>query len=107
MGAAIVTVDWSITIGNLLTMFMVLIAGLVAFFNMRTDVRLLAAAMDRVKSRLEDFKDVMTRLVEQNQRIDHLERLVDEMRSGQGFKFDLVENMLSRHRVEPNKRGKE
>jgi len=87
-----IVIEWSISIGNLLQIAAFLIAGVGAFFALRTDIKVLKHDMEKIQrdqvmigEAMKQMTNVLTTLAVQQVRLDRAEMTIDEMRHGQGF----------------------
>lgn len=96
-------VEWTITVGNLLTIFGVFFTAFAAFFAMRADLRVLKAEVHALSMAVDKISDILITLARQHERIDNLSHRVEELRNGKGFIFDIGETLAHRQ-VQPNAR---
>lgn len=102
----------TITLGNILLGLGVLVGGLATFFAMRSrldvlDVHLsgLNARLMGVDKRLDLLSNVLTDIAVQDKRLDMIESMIEDMRHGRGFTFELGnQRSWARGPVEPSKR---
>lgn len=85
-------IDWSVSVGNLLQMLVIVIGGISVFFTLRADVRIMRHDMNNMKERQdalnEAFKqlgNILTQVAVQDQRLVQMKNEIDELRHGQGF----------------------
>jgi hypothetical protein len=85
-------IDWTISIGNIITMALAAIGAIGAFYALRTDIRILRHDLKNVQLRqdvlgetLNNVSATLTTVAVQDERITQLSKTVDEMRHGQGF----------------------
>lgn len=89
-----VTFEPSIKVGDLITLVGFLVGGLGFVYSMRGEIRMLAATVKAqgkaVEAQNEDIKDLKTIVAAQalhSQRMDFLDRQVEDLRNGVGFKI--------------------
>jgi prefoldin subunit 5 len=85
-------IDWTVNVGNLLQIAVVVGGGMWVFQSLRADVRIVKSEIDNLTKRQdqlgEAFKqlgDILRQVAVQDQRIGQLDKIVDELRHGQGF----------------------
>ena len=85
-------IDWTVNVGNLLQIAVVVGGGMWVFQSLRADVRIVKTEIDNLTKRQdqlgEAFKqlgDILRQVAVQDQRIVQLDKIVDELRHGQGF----------------------
>jgi prefoldin subunit 5 len=85
-------IDWTVNVGNLLQIAVVVGGGMWVFQSLRADVRIVKTEIDNLTKRQdqlgEAFKqlgDILRQVAVQDQRIAQLDKVVDELRHGQGF----------------------
>jgi hypothetical protein len=77
--------DPSIRVGDLLTAGFFVVGGLGFLWSMRGDMKLLSRDLQAQGKKLEKLETVITAQALQHQRIDYIERRVDDMQHGRGF----------------------
>lgn len=84
--------EWNIRLGDLITVGGFIIAGLTAWFSMKGDVRVLKHDFNSMKTAVETMAasikvigEMTLQMTKQEQRIQFMERQVDELRRGIGF----------------------
>lgn len=92
-------IDWTVNVGNLLQIVVIIGGGMWIFMSLRADVRVVRHDMNNLKERQAVLNEAFTqlssilqkvavqdeRIGQQGSRIDRLESTVDELRHGQGF----------------------
>ncbi len=85
-------IDWTISIGNIITMALAAIGAIGAFYALRADIRILRHDMKNVQTRqealgetMESISSTLTTVAVQNERLNQLSKTIEEMRHGQGF----------------------
>jgi hypothetical protein len=85
-------IDWTISVSGLIQVAALLVAGLGAFFTLRADIRVINSEMTHMKDDqhamgevIKQQTNVLSTLAAQQVRLDRAEKLIDEMRHGQGF----------------------
>lgn len=86
------TVDWTISLGNILQIVSVLGGGLLVLVAIRMDVQNLKSDVTSIKAELKKIAEVMVitarqdeRLKSQDERIKSVERGLEDLRHGKGF----------------------
>lgn len=85
-------IDWTVNVGNLIQIVVVIGGGMWIFMSLRADVRIVRHDMANMKQRQDDLNEAFTQLgtilkqvAVQDQRLNQIEKTVDELRHGQGF----------------------
>ena len=85
-------IDWSISVGSLLNLGVFLLGVVVFFANIKNDIKGLRNAIEAVETKQETLNEavkqlgtILTSVAVQDQRIHHVERMIDELRHGVGF----------------------
>lgn len=85
-------IDWSISLGNILTILSVIGSVITLVYSMKNDISILKRDIDYLqdshKALTEAFNQlgrVLTQVAVQDQRINMLEKRVDEIAHGKGF----------------------
>ena len=85
-------IDWSVSVGNLLQMLVIVVGGLSVFFSLRADVRVMRHDMSNLKERQEALSEafkqlgnILTQVAVQDQRLVQMKNEIDELRHGRGF----------------------
>jgi len=85
-------IDWTVSVGSLLQIGAFLIAGIGAFFALRTDIRILRHDMKNIQQEqiafsenMQQLTTVLSTLAVQGSRLDRAEEMIKELRHGQGF----------------------
>ena len=79
--------DLTVKLGDLLTMGGFLVGGMGAFFIVRGDLRMLTRTVELQGEELKEMKEVVRTQVTQNQRMDFLDKQIEDLRNGVGFKI--------------------
>lgn len=79
--------DLTIKLGDLLTLGGFLAGGLGAFFVLRGDLRMLTSTVKLQGKELEEMKEVVKQQAEQNSRLNFMDRQIEDLRNGVGFKI--------------------
>lgn len=79
------SVDYTITIGNIIEIAAFLGGGLFAFFTMRADINVIRNDVGYLQRSFERLSAILTQVAVQDARISMIEKDVDEMRHGQGY----------------------
>ena len=80
-----ITVDYSITIGNVIEIASIILGGLYALATIKSNVGLLKTEVGEMQVEIKKISDVLINQADQNRRIIHLEEDVRELRHGRGF----------------------
>lgn len=106
-----ITMDWTITFGNLITVVGMVFSGLFVFFMMRADILLLSTQVKLIneqisvmQTELKNMVNILTLLARQDERIKNLETTVIDLKHGKGFTFELSSPMSSPYFVEGKKK---
>ena len=91
------TIDPSIRIGDMLVLLFFLIGGLGFAWSMRGDLKMLARDMQLQSKKIEKLETVITAQAVQTQRIDDLDRRIEELRHGRGFIERDIDGLYTRH----------
>lgn len=85
-------IDWTVNVGNIIQIVVVIGGGMWIFMSLRADVRVVRHDMNNMKQRQEDlgeaFKqlgDILKQVAVQDERINQMNRTIDELRHGQGY----------------------
>ena len=85
-------IDWTLNVGSIIQLAVLVVGGVAAFFAVRTDVRVIRHDVGNLKQRQDDLNEaftqlgtILTRVAVQDERLVSIERRVDELRHGQGF----------------------
>ena len=85
-------IDWTVSVGNLLQIMVIVGGGLWAFLSMRADVRVVKHDISNMKQRQDDLGEAFKQLGEilkqvavQDNRLDRVEKDLDGFRRGEGF----------------------
>jgi archaellum component FlaC len=79
------TIDYTITVGNIIEIGSIVIGGLYALATIKNNVGLLKTEVGKMQSEIEKISEVLINQADQNRRIIHLEEDVRELRHGRGF----------------------
>jgi hypothetical protein len=79
--------DLTVKLGDLLTLAGFLVGGMGAFFVVRGDLRMLTRTVKLQGEELREMKEVVKIQATQNQRMDFLDRQLEDLRNGIGFKI--------------------
>lgn len=85
-------IDWSVSVGNLLQILVIVTGGVSVFFTLRSDVRVIRHDMQNMKERQdalnEAFKQlgtILTQVAIQDQRLVQMADEIKELKHGRGF----------------------
>lgn len=86
------SIDYTISLGNLIEICGLIGAGLTMFFTMRSDINVLRISFRGLEekqqllhSSFERLSAILTQVAVQDTRITMIERSIDELRHGQGY----------------------
>ena len=86
------SIDWSISLGNILTIVSVIGSVITLVYSMKNDISILKRDIDYLqdshKALTEAFNQlgkILTQVAVQDQRLNMLEKRVDEIAHGKGF----------------------
>jgi hypothetical protein len=89
MGAAVmVTFDATINLGHVITFFGFIIGGLAVVWALKYDVRYLSNRLVSVETKLEKFGAALTALAVQEERMNSIDRRLNDLQHGRGFVLD-------------------
>lgn len=84
--------DWTINIGHVSSVIVFLVAGTLVYAQLRSDLRALKLNMEFLQKRQESMSEafsqlgsILTQVAVQDNRLQMMEKSVDELRHGQGF----------------------
>lgn len=84
--------DWTISVGNLINVVVLVTGALMFFVNIKSDIKNIKYKVHQLTSEqqamTEAFKQlgaILTQVAVQDTRIQHVEKQIDELRHGQGF----------------------
>ncbi len=80
-----IQVEMTISLGNLLTILAFLIGGVGFVYTIRSDVRAQGDRLDAVEHELQKLSDILIALGRQDERLNAMDRRIDDMRRGEGF----------------------
>jgi hypothetical protein len=85
-------IDWTINLGHILTIIVLVTGGAGVFYALRTDVVVIKNDMSALKSRQDalgeaftQLGNILTKVAVQDERLNQMSKTIDEMRHGQGF----------------------
>ena len=79
------TIEPTIRVGDIATLIAFLIGGLGFVWSMRGDLKMLARDIEVQGQKIDKLEAVITAQAVQGQRLDDLDRRIEEMRHGHGF----------------------
>jgi hypothetical protein len=80
-----ITIDYTITAGNIVEIGSILIGGLYALATIKSNVGLLKTEVGEMQNEIRKITDILINQADQNRRIIHLEDDLRELRHGRGF----------------------
>lgn len=90
-------IDPSIRIGDLVTLGAFLIGGLGFMWGMRGDLKMLSRDVQAQGKKLEKLEAVIVEQARNSQRVDDLDRRLEELRHGRGFIARDIDGLYARH----------
>lgn len=85
-------IEWSVRLGDILTIAAFLGGGLAAYYQLKTDVNVLKhdfssmkTSVDLLSTAMKGFSEIITKIAVQENRMDNIEKRLDELRHGEGF----------------------
>lgn len=79
------SIDPSIRAGDIITLLVLGIGGLGFLWSMRGELKMLAKDVRTHSQKIESLQIVITTLAVQNQRMNDLDRRIEDLRHGRGF----------------------
>lgn len=80
-----ITIDYTITAGNIIEIGSILTGGLYALATIKSNVGLLKTEVGEMQNEIKKITDILINQADQNRRIIHLEDDLRELRHGRGF----------------------
>lgn len=80
-----ITIDYTISIGNVIEIGSILLGGLYALATIKSNVGLLKTEVGEMQTEIKKITDILINQADQNRRIIHLEDDLRELRHGKGF----------------------
>jgi len=85
-------IDWSVSVGNIINMMLLIVGALMFFLNLKNEIRSLRFGLKQVEVKQEALSDafkqlgvILTQVAVQDTRLQMIEKSVDELRHGQGY----------------------
>lgn len=85
-------IDWTISVGNLIQIGVILGGIMTMYYTLRSDVRVLRHDLRYIEHKVETLSEaftqlgrILTQVAVQDTRLSMIEKNVDELRHGQGF----------------------
>ena len=92
MGNILPMIDWTINVGNLITIFTIVGGGIFALSNMqssiislREDVLHIEKRQDSLNEAFNQLGKILTQVAVQDSRLNMVEKNIDELRHGRGY----------------------
>jgi len=92
MGNILPMIDWTINVGNLITILTIVGGGIFALSNMqnsiislREDILHIEKRQDSLSEAFNQLGKILTQVAVQDSRLNMIEKNVDELRHGKGF----------------------
>jgi hypothetical protein len=79
------TIDYTITIGNLIEIASIIGGGFLVMITLRNDVGNMKTEMQGIQSEVRKIGEVLITQADQNRRLLHLEEELRDLRHGRGF----------------------
>lgn len=80
-----ITIDYTISIGNIVEISGILMGGLYALATIKSNVGMLKTEVGEMQNEIKKITDILINQADQNRRIIHLEDDLRELRHGKGF----------------------
>src|SRR5882757_3114082 len=91
------SIDPSIRLGDLITLAIAIIGGLAFLWSLRGDMRMISRDVQSQGKKLEKLEAIVTIQAVQTERLDGLERRIEELRHGRGWVTEDVSGLYTRH----------
>lgn len=78
-------INWTISLGTIVEVIVVLGGGAVFVATMKERINKMDAKIGALETRLGGLTDVLMKIALQEQRMQQFEKMIDELRHGQGF----------------------
>lgn len=85
-------IDWSISVGSMIQMVLIIGGGMWVFQALRADVKIIRHDMATMKQRQDDLGEaftqlgtILTQVAVQDERLNQMAKTIDELRHGQGY----------------------
>lgn len=85
-------VDWTINLGHILTTVGMLAAAVSVFFSLKQEIKMIQSELSHVKEAQKSLSEafvqlgkILTQVAVQDNRLNMVEKSVDELRHGRGF----------------------
>lgn len=79
------TIEYTIKVGDILTLVGFIVGGLGFVYSMRGDLKMLARDVQAQGKKIEKLESVITAQAVQTQRLDDLDRRIEDLRHGRGY----------------------
>lgn len=87
-----VSIDWSISVGNILTVLLLGVGAIKAYYRLQGDIRMLKhdfrnleQAQAGMTEALGTLVSAVTQIAVQQSRLDHIEQDLSDLKRGEGF----------------------
>lgn len=85
-------IDWSVNVGNILQIFAIIAGGIAVFVRISSDVRVIRHDIIALKEKQTTLNEafvqlglILTQVAVQDNRLQMMEKNIDELRHGQGY----------------------
>lgn len=85
-------IDWSISVGNLLTILSMAVISIGVIWGMRSDIRAISQDIKYIQEKQQTLNEaftqlgnILTKVAVQDTRLAMIEKNIDELRHGDGF----------------------
>lgn len=92
-----VQIDWTVSVGNMLTVVILGFGAITAFFRVQGDIRVIVQELESLdkhqvalESSINQMTQIMSQVAVQSNRIDHLEEDLRELKHGEGFVLPML-----------------
>jgi cupin superfamily acireductone dioxygenase involved in methionine salvage len=91
------TIDPSVRIGDLITLVVISVGGLGFLWSLRGDLKMLARDVKMQGVKIEKLEAIIVKQAAQDERLNALDRRIDELRHWRGFVNQDVDGMYNRY----------
>jgi len=78
-------IDYTITVGNIIEIGVIIGGGLMALFSLKNTVATLKTDVDGIQSEIKKLAQVLTEMAVANSRLNHIEEDIRELKHYRGF----------------------
>jgi hypothetical protein len=95
------TFDWTVSLGNILTLLTMVVAMLTAYIAIRVEVSVMKLEIVYLAEAVKNISSILTSIAVQDvtlesygKRLDRMEKDIDLLRQGEGFIFPLDKHLF-------------